>query len=201
VEDANLEAETMLTAKSEYSETRRILSFALGSTLVFLLYSVLVLEPVGKCFRLDDSSNSLGLTFTYTLEMVQEFFNLRSQNQLDCYSDFLLIWDVIFAVIYASMYCFWTMYFFENRRILLAVPVLAMVADWAENFAEILMINNHLDSGTISVTLVSLGSLINMFKWTMLSLTYLIILAGIINKIKSILTKTKNIQERASDST
>ena len=191
----------MLTAKSEHSETRKILSFALGSTLVFLLYSVLVLEPVGKCFRLDDSSNSLGLTFTYTLEMVQEFFNLRSQNQLDCYTDFLLIWDVIFAVIYASMYCFWTMYFFENRRILLAVPVLAMVADWAENFAEILMINNHLDSGTISVTLVSLGSLINMFKWTMLSLTYLIILAGIINKIKSILTKTKNIQERASDST
>ena len=191
----------MLTAKSEYSETRRILSFALGSTLVFLLYSVLVLEPVGKCFRLDDSSNSLGLTFTYTLEMVQEFFNLRSQNQLDCYTDFLLIWDVIFAVIYASMYCFWTMYFFENRRILLAVPVLAMVADWAENFTEILMVNNHLDSGTISVTLVSVGSFINVFKWTMLSLTYLIILAGIINKIKSILTKTKNIEERVSDST
>jgi hypothetical protein len=201
VEDACLEAEPMLTAKSEHSETRKILSFALGSTLVFLLYSVLVLEPVGKCFRLDDSSNSLGLTFTYTLEMVQEFFNLRSQNQLDCYSDFLLIWDVIFAVIYASMYCFWTMYFFENRRILLAVPVLAMVADWAENFTEILMVNNHLDSGTISVTLVSVGSFINVFKWTMLSLTYLIILAGIINKIKSILTKTKNIQERASDST
>jgi len=201
VEDAYLEAETMLTAKSEYSETRRILSFALGSTLVFLLYSVLVLEPVGKCFRLDDSSNSLGLTFTYTLEMVQEFFNLRSQNQLDCYTDFLLIWDVIFAVIYASMYCFWTMYFFENRRILLAVPVLAMVADWAENFTEILMVNNHLDSGTISVTLVSVGSFINVFKWTMLSLTYLIILAGIINKIKSILTKTKNIEERVSDST
>jgi len=191
----------MLTAKSEHSETRKILSFALGSTLVFLLYSVLVLEPVGKCFRLDDSSNSLGLTFTYTLEMVQEFFNLRSQNQLDCYSDFLLIWDVIFAVIYASMYCFWTMYFFENRRILLAVPVLAMVADWAENFTEILMVNNHLDSGTISVTLVSVGSFINVFKWTMLSLTYLIILAGIINKIKSILTKTKNIEERVSDST
>ena len=191
----------MLTAKSEHSETRKILSFALGSTLVFLLYSVLVLEPVGKCFRLDDSSNSLGLTFTYTLEMVQEFFNLRSQNQLDCYTDFLLIWDVIFAVIYASMYCFWTMYFFENRRILLAVPVLAMVADWAENFTEILMVNNHLDSGTISVTLVSVGSFINVFKWTMLSLTYLIILAGIINKIKSILTKTKNIEERVSDST
>ena len=201
MEDAYLEAETILTAKSEYSETRRILSFALGSTLVFLLYSVLVLEPVGKCFRLDDSSNSLGLTFTYTLEMVQEFFNLRSQNQLDCYTDFLLIWDVIFAVIYASMYCFWTMYFFENRRILLAVPVLAMVADWAENFTEILMVNNHLDSGTISVTLVSVGSFINVFKWTMLSLTYLIILAGIINKIKSILTKTKNIEERVSDST
>jgi hypothetical protein len=192
MEDAHLEAETPLTVKSEQSESHRILSFALGSTFVFILYTVLVLEPAGKCFRLDGSSNSLGLTFSYTLEMVQDFFNLRSQNQLDCYSNFLLIWDVIYAVIYASMYCFWTMYFFKNRRILLAIPVLAMVADWAENFTEILMINSHLDSGSISATLVSVGSFINMFKLTMLSFTYLVLIAGIIYKIKSVLTRPNN---------
>lgn len=170
---------------------RRTLYLAIGSTLAFSLYSVLILDSVGKCFRLEDSSNSLGLTFSYTLQMVQDFFELRSQDQLGCYREFLQIWDVIFAVIYASMYCFWIMYFFHSRRIIVVVPLLAMVADWSENFIEIMMINNYLDSNTISQNLVSVGSGINMLKWVFLSLTYLIILVGIRKKIKSALSKPK----------
>ena len=177
--------------KEKPSENRRILYFAISSTLAFSLYSVLILDPVGKCFRLDDSSNSLGLAFSYTLQMVQDFFDLRSQEQLDCYGEFLQIWDVIFAAIYTSMYCFWIMYFFHGRRILLVVPLLAMVADWAENFVEILMINSYLDSNSISETLVSVGSGINMFKWILLNLTYVILLVGIRKKIKSALRKPK----------
>ena len=170
---------------------RRTLYLAIGSTLAFSLYSVLILDSVGKCFRLEDSSNSLGLTFSYTLQMVQDFFELRSQDQLGCYREFLQIWDVIFAVTYASMYCFWIMYFFNSRRIIVVVPLLAMVADWSENFIEIMMINNYLDSNTISQNLVSVGSGINMLKWVFLSLTYLIILVGIRKKIKSALSKPK----------
>ena len=170
---------------------RRTLYLAIGSTLAFSLYSVLILDPVGKCFRLEDSSNSLGLTFSYTLQMVQDFFELRSQDQLGCYREFLQIWDVIFAVIYASMSCFWIMYFFHSRRIIVVVPLLAMVADWGENFIEIMMINNYLDSNTISQNLVSVGSGINMLKWVFLSLTYLILVVGIRKKIKSALRKPK----------
>ena len=170
---------------------RRTLYLAIGSTLAFSLYSVLILDSVGKCFRLEDSSNSLGLTFSYTLQMVQDFFELRSQDQLGCYREFLQIWDVIFAVIYASMYCFWIMYFFHSRQIIVVVPLLAMVADWGENFIEIMMINNYLDSNTISQNLVSVGSGINMLKWVFLSLTYLILLVGIRKKIKSALSKPK----------
>ena len=165
---------------------------AIGSTLAFVLYSAL---DNGKCFKLDDSSNSLGLTFSYTLQMVQDFFELRSQDQLDCYSEFLQIWDVIFAIIYATMYGSWIMYFFHSRRILLVVPILAMVADWAENFVEIMMINSYLDSNSISETLVSVGSGINMIKWIFLSLTYMIILVGISNKIKSALSKSKSNED------
>jgi len=189
MEERSLEVDSGTITKENPSESRRILYLAIGSTLAFVLYSSL---DNGKCFRLEDSSNSLGLTFSYTLQMVQDFFELRSQDQLDCYSEFLQIWDVIFAVIYASMYCFWIMYFFRSRRILLLVPLLAMVADWAENFAEILMINSYLDSNSISGTLVSVGSGINMFKLILLSLTYLIILVGIANKIKSVLSKSKS---------
>ena len=189
MKEGSLEVDSSTITKENPSESRRILYLAIGSTLAFVLYSSL---DNGKCFRLEDSSNSLGLTFSYTLQMVQDFFELRSQDQLGCYREFLQLWDVIFAVIYASMYCFWIMYFFRSRRILLLVPLLAMVADWAENFAEILMINSYLDSNSISETLVSVGSGINMFKLILLSLTYLIILVGIANKIKSVLSKSKS---------
>ena len=191
MEGLSHEADSGTIPIEKNSGNRRTLYLAIGSTLAFLLYSVLILDPVGKCFRLEDSSNSLGLTFSYTLQMVQDFFELRSQDQLGCYKKFLQIWDVIFAIIYASMYCFWIMYFFHERRIITVVPLLAMVADWAENFIEIMMINSYLDSNTISQKLVSVGSGINMFKWVFLSLTYLILLVGIAKKIKSALSKSK----------
>jgi hypothetical protein len=191
MEGLSHEADSGTIPIEKNSGNRRTLYLAIGSTLAFLLYSVLILDPVGKCFRLEDSSNSLGLTFSYTLQMVQDFFELRSQDQLGCYKKFLQIWDVIFAIIYASMYCFWIMYFFHERRIITVVPLLAMVADWAENFIEIMMINSYLDSNTISQKLVSVGSGINMFKWVFLTLTYLILLVGIAKKIKSALSKSK----------
>lgn len=190
MEEAILEADQGTTLDYQHPEQKRTLHFAFASTLAFILYSTLVLDPVGKCFRLEGSSNSLGLTFTYTLQMVEDFFELRSQNQLECYREFLQLWDVIFAVIYASMYGFWIMYFFNNRRVFLIAPLLAMVADWIENITEILMINGYLDSDTISGTLVSVGSGINAVKWMMLTLTYLILIAGIVTKIRSFLWKT-----------
>ncbi|MDA8759468.1 hypothetical protein N9M83_04470 [Candidatus Poseidonia alphae] len=190
MEEAILEVEQGTTLDYQHPGQKRTLYFAFASTLAFILYSTLVLDPVGKCFRLEESSNSLGLTFTYTLQMVEDFFELRSQNQLECYREFLQLWDVIFAVIYASMYGFWIMYFFNNRRVFLIAPLLAMVADWIENITEILMINGYLDSDTISGTLVSVGSGINAVKWMMLTLTYLILIAGIVTKIRSFLWKT-----------
>jgi hypothetical protein len=164
---------------------------ATGSTVAFMMYSFLILEPVGKCFMVEDGSNSLGLTFSYTLQMVQDFFEVRTQDQLDCYVEFLQLWDVMYAVVYASMYCFWIMYFYHDRRLFLLVPVLAMVADWAENFVEIMMINAYLDSNTISETLVSVGSGLNMIKWVFFSLIYLILAVGIRTKIKSVLRRRK----------
>ena len=71
------------------------------------------------------------------------------------------------------------------------IPLLGMVADWSENIVEIMMINSYLDSSTISETLVSIGSGLNMFKWIMSTLTYLVIFAGIGIKIKSVMNRSK----------
>ena len=170
---------------------KKILYLALSSSLLFIIYITYFLNPASECFKLDGGSNSLGLSFSYNLEMVQNFFTARSGSQLDCYIKFLTIWDVIFAMIYTLMYGTWIMYLFNNKKIYLTVPILGMVSDWSENYSEVLMLENYLNSGSISQTLVSIGSGINSFKWVMSSLTYLIILVGIVIAIKSFLRRSK----------
>jgi hypothetical protein len=66
-----------------------------------------------------------------------------------------------------------------------------MIADWAENYVELVMLKTYLNSGSISETLVSIGSGMNSFKLILSSITYLIILIGIIIKLKIFLTKPK----------
>jgi len=170
------------------------LYYAIGFTLVFILYMSFILMPLSSCFSIDIKSESLGFSFFYNIEMVQGFFQARDQAQLICYSQFLKLWDIIFAVVSAAMLGSWIVYFFKNKRLLLlASTILGMVADWSENFVELLMLETYVNSGAISEIMVSLGSGINMFKWTMISLTYLIILVGIILLIKTFITRPKRL--------
>ncbi len=172
-------------------KNHRTLYFAIGSTLAMFLYVKFILVYFSRCYTLDVGANSLGLSFYYTLDMVQNFFELKNRTQLLCYRQFLQIWDAIFAIIYTLMYASWIMYFFKNRRLFLAIPILGMISDWAENYVELLMIKAYLNSSPISEILVSLGSGINSIKWVLSSLTYLIILVGIIIILKNFLTKPK----------
>ena len=175
----------------KHLKNHRPLYFAIGFTLLFVLYISLILVPFSSCYRLDIGSNSLGLSI-YNLEMVQGFFQARDQAQLFCYSQFLQFWDVIFAVVSTAMFGSWIIYLFKNKRLLLVAPtVLGMIADWSENFLELLMLKTYSNSGAISETLVSFGSGLNLFKLTMAGLTYLIILVGIILTFKTFLTKPK----------
>ena len=63
-----------------------------------------------------------------------------------------------------------------------------MIADWAENYVELLMLETYLNSSPISEILVSLGSGVNSSKWSFSILTYLIILIGIMITLKIFLT-------------
>jgi len=175
----------------KYFMKNRTLYLAIGFSIVFVLYITYILAPISSCFKLDTGVSSLGLSFSYSLEMVQKFFESRTQEQLLCYREFLQIWDAIFAFIYTLMYASWMVYFFNNKRLLLIIPFLCMMADWAENYAELVMLKTYFLSGPISKTLVSIGSRINSFKLILSSITYLIILIGIVIKLKTVLTKPK----------
>ena len=174
-----------------YLKKNQILYLAIGFTIVFAFYIIYILAPFSTCFKLDSGVNSLGLSFSYSLEMVQKFFESRTLEQLLCYSKFLQIWDAIFAFVYTLMYASWIVYFFNNKRLLLIIPILCMIADWAENYFELIMLKYYLNSGQISETIVSIGSGINSFKLILSSITYLIILIGIIIKLRTFLTKPK----------
>ena len=187
----NHEKWAVMSNKVINPKNKSILYFALGSTLAFILYLSLILNPASGCFRLDSGSNSLGLSFSYTLEMVLDFFAARNQEQLLCYSQFLKVWDIIFAMIYTLMYGSWILYLL-NKKIYLMIPILGMIADWSENFSELLMIESYVTSGSISQSLISIGSGINSFKWIMSSLTYLIVIIGIIVAIKTFMTRNKS---------
>jgi len=180
-----------MTTTIQDSKSNRTLYFAIGFTVAFMLYITFALSPAGSCFKVEAGPNSLGLSFSYTKDMVQSFFESRSQEQLICYSQFLQIWDAVFAIIYTLMYASWIMYLFNKKRLLTLIPVLGMISDWSENYVELLMIKTYLNSGPISEIFVSLGSGINSFKWILSSLTYLIILVGIIIAIRNFLTKPK----------
>jgi hypothetical protein len=187
----NLLIDKNMVRTIKYPKNQRTLYFAIGFTLVFFLYITFILGPVSSCFKIDVGANSLGLSFSYTKDMVQNFFESRTQEQLLCYSQFLQIWDAIFAFVYTLMYASWIMYFFKNKRLFLIIPILGMIADWSENYVELLMLETYLNSSPISEIFVSLGSGINSFKWILSSLTYLIILMGIIITLKTFLTKPK----------
>ena len=70
------------------------------------------------------------------------------------------------------------------------ITILGMIADWSENYVELLMLETYLNSSPISEILVSLGSGINSFKWSLSILTYLIILIGIMITLKIFLTNS-----------
>ena len=123
----------------------RPLYFAIGFTLVFVLYISLVLVPFSSCYRLYVGSNSLGLSFYYTKDMVKSFFELRNLDQLICYSEFLKIWDIIFAAVYTTMYASWIALLLKNKHLYLIIPILAMICDWSENYLEILIIMTEIE--------------------------------------------------------
>ena len=175
----------------KYLNNKRTLYLAIGFTLVFFFYLTYILAPFSAYFKLETGANSIGISFSYTLEMVQKFFESRTHEQLLYYREFLQIWDGIFAFIYTLMYASWILYFFNKKRLFLIIPILCMIADWAENYVELFMLETYLNSRPISEVLVSLGSGINSFKWILSSITYLIIILGIILKLKTFLTKPK----------
>lgn len=166
----------------------RTLLLPILTTALMVLYAQFILGHFSSCFAIDGSINSLGLYFGYSTEEVLAFFESRSEQQLICYTNFLKIWDMLFPIVYTVMYISWIIYLLKKWYYLSTIPIIHMIADWLENFLEIALVNEYLETGEISNQLVSVSSGLTTAKWTLSILIYGVILYAIIYKLKNYIT-------------
>jgi len=171
--------------------TNKTLYVATLSTLIMILYAQFVLGHFSTCFSIDGALNSLGLSFGYSSAEVFAFLDIRTEEQLLCYANFLKVWDSLFPILYTIMYIYWIIYLFKNWHYISILPLMHMISDWLENYYEISIVNEYLRFGEISNQLVSTGSILTTIKWILSILTYIIILYGIIKNLKAYIAKPK----------
>lgn len=180
--------------KNKAASARKLI-FVSVSTLLMVLYAQYVLGYFSGCFSIEGYSNSLGLSFGYNSFDVLRFFELRTEQQLLCYSDFLMIWDTIFPLVYTLMYISWLIFLFRQWYFYSIIPVVHMILDWAENYFEISLIKVYLETDEISNQLITLGSSFTQLKWIISFFTYGILIFGVVQKLKKHISKPKNLNE------
>lgn len=167
-------------------------------TIIFIGYLVLVMMGKGAAFELADSNmRSLGTSFGFDQADIHAFLSARSKEMITAYITFNQVWDVLFGVIYGLMYVVWVSVLLKplSHKVggLNLVPFLQVLFDWLENYQLALLANQYLNDGMISPANAKLASVFSMFKWACASLTYTLILIGIILMIRRAV-KRKNYQ-------
>ena len=158
-------------------------------TIIFIGYLVLVMMGKGAAFELADSNmRSLGTSFGFDQADIHAFLSARSKEMITAYITFNQVWDVLFGLIYGLMYVVWVSVLLKplSHKVggLNLVPFLQVLFDWLENYQLALLANQYLNDGMISPANAKLASVFSMFKWACASLTYTLILIGIILMIR-----------------
>lgn len=167
-------------------------------TIIFIGYLVLVMMGKGAAFEVADSNmRSLGTSFGFDQADIHAFLSARSKEMITAYITFNQVWDVLFGVIYGLMYVVWVSVLLKplSHKVggLNLVPFLQVLFDWLENYQLALLAHQYLNDGMISPANAKLASVFSMLKWACASLTYILILIGIILMIRRAV-KRKNHQ-------
>jgi len=173
-----------------YKQSTWLIAIAL--TTVTFGYLFFVMMDVAKCFEVADSSvGSLAISFGFSAEMVEQFLSIRTAEMLDCYIDLNRIWDNIFAILYGFMYVAWLSVILKpyqaKWKAINLLPFLQTIFDWIENFNLANAASAYLAETPIPSLVVQVGSYANMIKWTVSSLVFILIVLGIVLRIRTAL--------------
>lgn len=125
--------------------------------------------------------------FWYTPTDVQNFFAYIDSNigkaGLNLYALTQVTLDVVFPIAYGTLLAalITLLYSAEAAQRLIIIPILAALADLGENFILAYLASNH--SITVS-SIAWVASVFTLLKWVMVCCSGLLILGGIIWKLK-----------------
>jgi len=104
---------TLLSRFSQFFYKKSDLKIGLIATALFFVY-LGFLSFVGNSFAVDGGKvKSLGITFSFGVKDVTEFFTERSDQMIASYINFNQVWDLIFAIIYGFMYVIWLSFIYN----------------------------------------------------------------------------------------
>ncbi len=157
-------------------------------TILTFSYLFFVLMETAKGFQLTDKFESLATSYGLTIEVVQDFFVVRSAEMVEAFKSFNLIWDILFALLYGFMYTFWLSLvykpFAQKVKLLNLLPFVQMVFDWLENGMMIRFSNKVLNVELITTSDVQIASIFSMAKWTCSGLVFVLLFVGVVWRIK-----------------
>ncbi|MAV99141.1 MAG: hypothetical protein CML81_04975 [Rhodobiaceae bacterium] len=171
-------------------------SFIIASlaTIVFLAYLINVLDPKSAPFEIiDEMPKSLGTMFGFGETEILIYLSIRTNEMIQSYINFNLIWDSLFGVLYGTMYTLWLSYLyrpFHNKlRSINLLPFAQVLFDWIENLNLALISNNYLKTETIQPLYSQFASYSNIIKWIISLLVILLIIIGLVLSIMGFIKK------------
>jgi hypothetical protein len=178
-----------LSRVSRFFYAKSNLITALIATAVFVGYLLFVLTAQGKAFAVSDSAvKSLGTSLGFGQTEILAFLSERSPQMISAYINFNLVWDTLFGLIYGVMYVVWVSVLFKSHSqrfgILNLLPFGQVIFDWLENASLAALSNEYLAEGTVSSSTALLASTFSATKWVFSLLTYVVILVGIVIRIR-----------------
>ena len=179
---------------SQFFYARSSLITALIATAIFVGYLFFVLTAQGKAFAVANSTvRSLGTSLGFGQAEILAFLSERSDQMISAYVNFNLVWDTLFGLIYGIMYVIWVSVLFKPNSqrfgILNLLPFGQVIFDWLENACLAALSNQYLADGTVSSSTALLASTFSAIKWVFSLLTYVVILAGIVIRIRMALKR------------
>jgi len=178
----------MLTRLSTFFYQKSSLLVCLIITAITFWYIYLVLQDAAACYEVIDSTVSLGTSFGYSREILEQFFWARTPQMISCYQELLIVWDGIFALLYGTMYVCRLSYIYKpyihKVSILNLLPFLQTIFDRWENTILNQLADTYMSGETMQRFVIYTSSIFTMVKRVIYILVFVVILYGIYMRVR-----------------
>jgi hypothetical protein len=181
---------------SHFLYEKSTLAIALTITAIIVAFFVFGFLDAATCFEVEGGTIALGLSFGLPYDLVQDFFDARTPEMIECYINFNTTWDNVFPLLYGLLYAAWMSFIFKpfsnKTKLLNLLPFSQTLFDWGENINLVSIANSVLQNEAIPAETVQMASAFSYAKWVVSGFVFLAIGIGIIYRIKRMIDRKKS---------